>query len=115
MYGASVFGFIVDPVTARAMAFGADPLYVAMKETNPSHLRAQLVDYGTMIHSELMKTKGGEYLDPAKQAIVRRFNNAGNDHETLRAILKDIWLHNLSTSLRTHYVHFLTKFYTCFR
>jgi hypothetical protein len=49
-----------------------------------------------MIHIELMKKKFGDYLDPAKQAIVTRFHTAGNDHEALRAILKDVWLLNLS-------------------
>lgn len=49
-----------------------------------------------MIHYELMKKKGGEYLDPDKQEIVRRYSHAANDHETLRTLLKDIWLQNLS-------------------
>jgi hypothetical protein len=97
-YGVSVFGFVVDPVTARAVAFGADPFSLAMRNSsNAFNLQGQLVDYGTLIHAEFMKTKGGEYLDTTKQSLVRRFNTAGNDHETLRTILKDIWLQNLST------------------
>lgn len=95
-HGVSVFGFVVDPVTSAALGFGADPYSVAMKEGNPSHLSSQLHDYGSMIHIELMKKKFGDYLDPAKQAIVTRFHTAGNDHEALRAILKDVWLLNLS-------------------
>ncbi|KAF9070982.1 hypothetical protein BDP27DRAFT_1362213 [Rhodocollybia butyracea] len=95
-YGVSVFGFVVDPVTSRALAFGADPMSLAMREANPSHLRAQLYDYGAMIHLELMKKKCGDYLEAAKLSIIGRFHTVGSDHEALRTVLKDIWLHNLT-------------------
>lgn len=91
-----MFGFVVDPVTRRARAFGADPLYIGMRDSNASHVQGQLNDYGAMIHMEFMKKKGAQYLDPAKQVIVQKFNAAQNDHEVLRALIKDVWLLNLS-------------------
>ncbi|KAF9070993.1 hypothetical protein BDP27DRAFT_1419523 [Rhodocollybia butyracea] len=99
-YGVSVFGFVIDPVTSHGFGFGADPYSVAMKEGNVAHLPTphpgQLHDYGALIHLEWMKKKFGEFLDPAKVVIIKRYNNARNHHETLRKILKDVWLLNLN-------------------
>lgn len=98
-------------MSARAVAFGGDLLYVAMKDANPSQLKSQSVDYGTMIHSQLMlKKQGGVALDPAKQGMVNRYLNEGTDKVVLRGLLKDIWLHSLRELLYSHiyiYTHFI--------
>ena len=58
-------------MSARAVAFGGDPLYVAMKDANPLQLKSQSVNYGTMIHSQLMlKKQGGVAFDLVKQGMV---------------------------------------------
>ncbi|KAE9384889.1 hypothetical protein BT96DRAFT_950244 [Gymnopus androsaceus JB14] len=99
----SCFGWIVDAVSVRAVAFGGDPLYVAMKDANRLQLKSQSVDYGTMIHSQLMlKKQGGVALDPAKQGMVNRYLNEGTDKVVLRGLLKDIWLHSLHELLYSH-------------
>jgi hypothetical protein len=97
-YGASVFGFVIDPVTSHGFAFGADPMYISMKKEYVAHAQGQLDDYGAMIHTQYIKKKFGDFLDPVKLSIIQRFKRAGNDHETLRKILKEIWLRNLSKS-----------------
>ncbi|KAE9405475.1 hypothetical protein BT96DRAFT_988510 [Gymnopus androsaceus JB14] len=90
------FGWIVDAVSARAIAFGGDPLYVAMKDANPSQLKSQSVNYGTMIHSQLMlKKQGGVALNLVKQGMVNQYLNEGTDKVVLCGLLKDIWLHSL--------------------
>jgi hypothetical protein len=83
-------------VTSKCLAFGADPYSVSMRDGNPVNLTAQLRDYGTLIRFEYMKMKYGDFLDPAKQGIIMQFNHARNEHETLRKLLKEIWLLNLS-------------------
>ncbi|KAE9387449.1 hypothetical protein BT96DRAFT_948352 [Gymnopus androsaceus JB14] len=69
-YQVSCFGWIVDRVSAQAVAFGSDPYYLSMKEDNPLQMRDQCVDYGTMIHVQLMRKKQGTLLDPRKQKII---------------------------------------------
>ena len=100
VYQVSVFGWVVDAVSAKAIAFGADPLFKAMRDAEPTHMKNQSVNYGTMIHTQLMKQlQGGDNLDPAKGILVNRFHKAGNNHELLRGILKDVWLESLSVYL----------------
>ena len=71
-------------MSARAIAFGCDPLYVDVKEANASHIKAQSVDYGAMFHTQLMlKKQGGIALDPAKQVMVNRYKDSGTDKTVL--------------------------------
>ncbi|KAJ3780711.1 hypothetical protein GGU10DRAFT_380302 [Lentinula aff. detonsa] len=89
-------GWLVDPVSALAVPWGADPLYVAMRDANPAQVTAQAVDYGTMFHSQLMLQKqGGLGLDPVKQGLVNRFVDDGTDKVVLRGLLKDVLLLSL--------------------
>ncbi|KAE9391690.1 hypothetical protein BT96DRAFT_1001057 [Gymnopus androsaceus JB14] len=96
-YQVSCFGWIVDGVSARAVAFGSDPYYLGMKEDNPSQMRDQCVDYGTMIHAQLMRKKQGALLDPRKQKIINKYLEDKTNKATLRALVKDIWIHDLQT------------------
>ncbi|KAE9386992.1 hypothetical protein BT96DRAFT_948701 [Gymnopus androsaceus JB14] len=105
VYQVSCFGWIVNAVSACAVAFGGDPLYVTMKDANPLQLKSQSVDYGTMIHSQLMlKKQGGVALNPAKQGMVNQYLNKGTDKVVLHGLLKDIWLHSLHELLYSHYI-----------
>ena len=71
VYSVSCFGWIVDAISACAVAFGGDPLYLAMKDANPAHLKSQSVDYGMLIHTQLMEKKlGGAGLDFAKAKVI---------------------------------------------
>ncbi|KAJ3816205.1 hypothetical protein F5880DRAFT_1619635 [Lentinula raphanica] len=89
-------GWIVDPVSALAVPWGSDPLYAAMRDTNPAQITAQAVDYGTMFHSQLMlQNQAGAALDPAKQALVNRYVDEGTDKNVLRGLLKDVLLMSL--------------------
>ncbi|KAJ3792263.1 hypothetical protein GGU11DRAFT_760902 [Lentinula aff. detonsa] len=89
-------GWLVDPVSALAVPWGADPLYVAMRDANPAQVTAQAVNYGTMFHSQLMLQKqGGLGLDPVKQGLVNRFVDDGTDKVVLRGLLKDVLLLSL--------------------
>ncbi|KAJ3714518.1 hypothetical protein C8R42DRAFT_726523 [Lentinula raphanica] len=89
-------GWIVDPVSAQAVPWGSDPLYVALRNSNPAQITAQAVDYGTMFHTQLMlQDQAGAVLDPAKQALVNRFVDEGTDKEVLRGLLKDVLLMSL--------------------
>ncbi|KAJ3711461.1 hypothetical protein DFJ43DRAFT_1161736 [Lentinula guzmanii] len=89
-------GSLVDPVSALAVPWGADPLYVAMRDANPAQVTAQAIDYGTMFHSQLMLQKqGGLGLDPVKQGLVNRFVDDGTDKVVLRGLLKDVLLLSL--------------------
>ena len=100
VYQVSVFSWVVDAMSAKVIAFGADPLFKAMRDAEPTHMKNQSVDYGTMIHTQLMKQlQGGDNLDPAKGILVNCFHKAGNNHELLRGILKDVWLESLSVYL----------------
>ena len=102
MYQASCFGWVVDATSGQAIAFGGDPLYVAMRDANPSHLKNQSIDYGAMFHTQLMlKKQGGVGLDPAKQALVNRYTDNATDKVVLRGILKDVLLQ----SLRESHIH----------
>ncbi|KAE9394149.1 hypothetical protein BT96DRAFT_943377 [Gymnopus androsaceus JB14] len=88
---------IVDGVSARAVAFGSDPYYLGMKEDNPLQMRDQCVDYGTMIHAQLMRKKQGALLDPRKQKIINKYLEDKTNKVTLRTPVKDIWIHDLQT------------------
>ncbi|KAE9391185.1 hypothetical protein BT96DRAFT_945583 [Gymnopus androsaceus JB14] len=96
-YQVSCFGWIVDGISARAVAFGSDPYYLGMKEDNPSQMRDQCIDYGTMIHTQLMRKKQGVSLDPQKQKIINKYMGDKSNKATLRALVKDIWVHDLQT------------------
>lgn len=96
VYETSCFGWVVDAASSNAVAFGGDPLYVAMKEVYPSQLKSQTVDYGSMIHTQYMaKQQNGVGLDPTTQALVNQYKGEGTDKVALRRLLKDIWLHSL--------------------
>ncbi|KAJ3725302.1 hypothetical protein C8R42DRAFT_640187 [Lentinula raphanica] len=89
-------GWLIDPVSALAVPWGADPLYLAMRSTNPTQITTQAVDYGSMFHYQLMlQNQNGISLDPAKQALVNRFVDNSNNKAVLRGLLKDILLMSL--------------------
>ncbi|KAJ3738367.1 hypothetical protein EV360DRAFT_90566 [Lentinula raphanica] len=90
------FGWIVDPVSAQAVPWGADPLFLALRDANPAQISVQAVDYGTMFHSQLMlENQAGVSLDPAKQALVNRFVDDGTNKVVLRGLVKDVLLMSL--------------------
>ncbi|KIK53619.1 hypothetical protein GYMLUDRAFT_250207 [Collybiopsis luxurians FD-317 M1] len=53
-HGLSFFGWVVDPVTVKAVQWGRDKLFEEMRNVNATALKAQSVDYGTMIHTQYM-------------------------------------------------------------
>ncbi|KAJ3832488.1 hypothetical protein F5878DRAFT_668904, partial [Lentinula raphanica] len=90
------FGWLIDPVSAQAIPWGGDPLYLAMRNANPAQITTQAIDYGSMFHNQLMVQNQDDVgLDPVKQALVNRFLEEGNNKEVLRALLKDILLMSL--------------------
>ncbi|KAJ3729337.1 hypothetical protein C8R42DRAFT_715640 [Lentinula raphanica] len=89
-------GWLIDPVSAVAVPWGADPLYIAMRDANPAQITAQAVDYGSMFHNQLMvQNESSVGLDPDKQALVNRFLEDGNNKVVLRGLLKDVLLWSL--------------------
>ncbi|KAE9384957.1 hypothetical protein BT96DRAFT_1007529 [Gymnopus androsaceus JB14] len=95
LYSIGCFGWIVDGISAQAVAFGSDPYYLSMKEDNPLQMRDQCIDYGTMIHAQLMRKKQGTLLNPQKQRIINKYMGDKLNKATLHASVKDIWVHNL--------------------
>ncbi|KAJ3963822.1 hypothetical protein EV361DRAFT_956580 [Lentinula raphanica] len=89
-------GWLVDPVSALAVPWGSDPLYIAMRDANPAQITAQAVDYGSMFHNQLMvQSQSNAGLDPEKQVLVNRFMEDGNNKVVLRGLLKDVLLWSL--------------------
>lgn len=48
-----------------------------------------------MIHAQLMRKKQGALLDPRKQKIINKYLEDKTNKATLRALVKDIWIHDL--------------------
>lgn len=87
VYQASCFGWIVDAVTSRTVAFGGDPLYVGMKNTYLAQLKSQTTDYGSMIHQQYMlKQQGG--VGPTKGLVLSK-------HVRLVQIFLNIFKHTV--------------------
>ena len=70
--------------------FRSDPYYLGMKEDNPLQMRYQCIDYGTMIHTQLIRKKQGVSLNPHKQKIINKYMGDKSNKVTLRALVKDI-------------------------
>lgn len=67
-----------------------------MRKSNPTQLRAQAVDYGTMIHVELMKEREGDVrLSDEVEAILKEYAVDDRGH-ALRALFRQILINDLS-------------------
>ncbi|KIK64655.1 hypothetical protein GYMLUDRAFT_240628 [Collybiopsis luxurians FD-317 M1] len=74
-HGLSFFGWVVDPVTAKAVQWGGDELFEGMRNANASALKVQSVDYGTMIHTQYMRLQQDNLLPPEKQKFIDRYSD----------------------------------------
>ena len=74
-HGLSFFGWVVDPVTAKAVQWGGDELFEGMRNANASTLKAQSVDYSTMIHTQYMQLQQDNLLPPKKQKFIDHYSD----------------------------------------
>lgn len=89
-------GWLIDPVSSNAVLWGGDPLFIAMRASNPSQILGQATDYGSMFHTQYMNMKSfGAGLDPEKQSVVTHFKADPKNKITLRGCLKDVFIWSL--------------------
>lgn len=89
-------GWLIDPVSSNAVLWGGDPLFIAMRASNPSQILGQATDYGSMFHTQFMNMKSfGAGLDPDKQSVITRFKADPKNKITLRGCLKDVLIWSL--------------------
>ena len=60
---------------AKAVQWGGDELFEGMRNANASTLKAQSVDYSTMIHTQYMRLQQDSLLPPEKQKFIDHYLN----------------------------------------
>lgn len=88
-YGVSSFGYVVDSVAGKVFLWVADDLSVEVRNANPSQIKRQTTDYGSMFHVAHMRRDQDPTVDPEIQAIIDNYihGNRSKERATFTRIL----------------------------
>lgn len=110
----STFGYCVDSVSAKTVLWVADELSVDVRNTNPSHIKLQTIDYSTMFHAAIMARKEGGTIAPEIKSILAGYTET--DRSSERSTMTRLLMTDISAySFQYISVHTLTTLQTAAR
>lgn len=89
-----MFGYCVDSVSAKAVLWVGDELGVDVRNNNPSHIKTQSIDFGTMFHAALMARNENHLIAPEIQSIIAGYTET--DRSSERSTMTKLLMTDLS-------------------